>query len=142
VGTATAAAGELSFQELWAIARFDLRLSEEEYLEMPPIALDALLARAAIADRKALFPGAMVCATLCNLKNDWDKNPDGWQPADFLPGAVREEDDLEAFARELEQGKLQRPDVEVVEQFKRNLQAQFRMQRETDQGKTRPVSQS
>jgi len=88
---------------------------------MAPVALDALMSRSAIGDRKRLFSGAMVCATICNVKNDWEKNPDGWTPADFLPGA-RREDDTDRFIREMESGELQKVDPRAMAAFKMKLQ--------------------
>ena len=43
----------IGIPQLWAIARVDLRLSEREFLSLSPAALDLLMERLAILDRKA-----------------------------------------------------------------------------------------
>lgn len=55
---------------------------------MIPVALELLMRRLQIRDRKALHGAAMICAEVWNAagqKLDRDKTPDGLAAKDFLP---------------------------------------------------------
>jgi|GEM_PF-5341044 len=97
---------------------------------MAPAALDVLIEQ---QGRSRIFPAAMICAAIFNTHNDWTKNPDGWRPQDFMPGAKlrSDEDDMREFVLALERGDDVAPTPEDLEHFKRNLQQQFRIQAPT-----------
>jgi hypothetical protein len=76
---------ELTTGKLWSIARVDLALSEYEFLSMLPVALELLMRRLMVRDRKQMTPGAMVSAELWNIARDRDKHPEAFNASDFLP---------------------------------------------------------
>lgn len=53
-----------------------------------------------------LAAAAAIQATMRNLQNDWEERPQGWVPADFMPGAVikTEREKLIEFAEAIERG--------------------------------------
>jgi hypothetical protein len=73
---------------LWSIARVDLGLNEDEFLEMVPAALELLMRRLQMKDRKALHGPAMICAETWNaagMNLNRTTFPDGLAACDFLP---------------------------------------------------------
>jgi hypothetical protein len=52
---------------------------------MIPAALELLMRRLQIRDRKALHGAAMICAETWNIARDRNKHPDGFTATDFLP---------------------------------------------------------
>jgi len=66
----------------------DLGISEDEFLQMIPAALELLMRRLQVHDRKALHGAAMICAEVWNsagMNLDRHKLPEGMAPKDFLP---------------------------------------------------------
>lgn len=89
---------------------------------MPPVALGVLIRQAAL---DSLRPAAMVCASIWNTHNDYEKRPQGWSPADFLPGAESCED-MEEFAEKVQRGEqFEAPPPEVMETFKARMLSIF-----------------
>jgi hypothetical protein len=63
-------------------------LGDDEFLSVIPAALELLMRRLQVHDRKALHGPAMVCAEVWNAAGmhlDRDKLPEGLVPKDFLP---------------------------------------------------------
>lgn len=85
---------------MWSIARADLGLSDSEFLQIVPAALELLMRRLQVWDRKALHGAAMICAEVWNsagMHIDREKHPDPFSAQDFLPEeAARREAEEEA----------------------------------------------
>jgi hypothetical protein len=99
-------------------------IGEAEFLAMPPVALDALVRSAAI---EALRPAAMICAAIMNTHNDYEKRPQGWSPADFLPGAEPARDEsMDEFVEKVQRGeKFEPPPPEVMDAFRDRMASMF-----------------
>jgi hypothetical protein len=52
---------------------------------MLPAALELLIRRLAVRDRKQVTGAAMVCAELWNIARDREKHPEAFSASDFLP---------------------------------------------------------
>jgi hypothetical protein len=72
------------------------------------------------------LPAALICATIANIVRDKDSHPQPYTPAQFLPGAKTDEDELREFAEAVARGESFEPDPELNEQFKRQMQEAFR----------------
>jgi hypothetical protein len=73
---------------------------------------------------------ASIQAAIYNTHNDWDKRPEGWTAADFMPGAViqTEEDRLIEFAERVMAGDSFEdgaPDPEEMDEFRRTVTKTF-----------------
>lgn len=80
-----------------------MALSEAEFLSMSPAALDLLLERLAVIDRKANLQIAGLRADYCSVHRNPEKRAEGYTAADFLP-ELREETEQ----REREEVEAQR----------------------------------
>jgi hypothetical protein len=98
-------------------------LSDDEFLQMIPVALELLMRRLQVKDRKALHGAAMVCAETWNsagMRLDREKTPQGAVPKDFLPELPEERVRREAE----EEAERARPiDPEQFATFKAGLLA-------------------
>jgi hypothetical protein len=111
---------------LWAIARADLGLTDIEFLQMIPAALELLMRRLQVRDRKALHGAAMICAEVWNAAGkelDRQKLPDGMAPKDFLPELPEERIRREADEDEEEEARKAPPDATDFARFKEGLLA-------------------
>jgi hypothetical protein len=108
---------------LWAIARIDLQLGEEEFLSLLPAALELLMRRLEIRDRKRLLPGAMVSAELWNIHRDREKHPDSFSALDFLPELPEERRRREQEHAREQARTAQPPTSEQLAAFKARLLA-------------------
>jgi hypothetical protein len=73
----------------------------------------------------------MICAQIWNTHNDWEKRPEGFTAADFMPGAViqTEEEKLLAFAERVVAGDTFEdgaPDAEELDSFRRQVNKAFK----------------
>jgi hypothetical protein len=78
-----------------------------------------------------LAAAAAIQATLYNLHNDWDKRPQGWVPADFMPGAVvkSEQEELHEWAEQvLNGGSFDEPDPDEYSRFRQSMHENFNLQ--------------
>jgi hypothetical protein len=112
--------------KLWSIARADLGLSDDEFLEMIPAALELLMRRLEVWDRKALYGAAMICAEQWNIGRDREKHPEPFTAKHFLPElpedrARREREAAEHFAELARPIDVLGKDKEQFEQFKAGL---------------------
>lgn len=73
--------------ELWAIARYDLKLSDREFWDLSADQFSALLKRRSIELERQDFHAAQICCTLANIFRD--KKSKAYQPADFMPNPKR-----------------------------------------------------
>jgi hypothetical protein len=97
-------------------------LSDDEFLQMIPAALELLMRRLQVWDRKALHGAAMICAETWNsagMSIDRKKRPEGFVPKDFLPETHEDRREREAAEEEARQP----PSKEQIEQFKASLMA-------------------
>lgn len=114
----------LGIAELWALARVDLGLADVEFLGLTPAALELLLNRGIARDRKVQFHAATIAAAIYNVNNDWEKRPQGWTPADFMPGAGDEEaEDMRTFIEQAERGDPFDVDPGDLAAFKARVEA-------------------
>lgn len=67
------------------MARYDLRLSDEEFLRETPYSISLLMERDKAKDFKMYHGFAKVVAVLANSSNDFKKNPRGYSEIDFIP---------------------------------------------------------
>jgi hypothetical protein len=75
-----------------------------------------------------LAAAAAIQATLCNVHNDWDKRPQGWVPANFMPGAIvkSEQEELHEWAEAVLNGEsFNEPDPEEHLRFRQGMQESF-----------------
>lgn len=75
----------LEWRETWALGRFDLGLSEDEFWHLSPGLFDALWHRFELAHERALEGHAMTCAAVTNVHIDPEKGTPV-QPDFFMPG--------------------------------------------------------
>lgn len=64
-------------------------------------------------------------AALYNVNNDWDKRPQGWSAADFMPGARTDEDEMREFVEAVQRGDNFEADPEEAARFRRQMEATF-----------------
>jgi hypothetical protein len=76
--------------------------------------------------RERIYPAALVCSVLANVNRDPDKRPEPWQPADFMPGAKSEEDEMREFAEKVMRGEKFEPDLEAIATFKQQMRVSFK----------------
>jgi len=65
------------------------------------------------------------------VNNNFEKNPRGFEPSDFMPGGaarLTDDEDLRRFIEEVERGEVAKPSDEELEDFKRHLKETFRIQ--------------
>jgi len=86
---------------------------------MIPAALELLMRRLQVHDRKRLTGGAMVAAELWNIARDREKHPEPFNASDFLPELPEERTRRE---REEARAKLP-PTKEEFEAYKKRLLA-------------------
>jgi hypothetical protein len=75
-----------------------------------------------------LAAAAAIQAAIFNVNNDWDKRPQGWVPADFMPGAVikSERDELLEFAEAVARGDtFDEPDHEELARCRGEIEKTF-----------------
>lgn len=75
----------LEWRETWALGRFDLGLSEDEFWHLSPGLFDALWSRFELAHERALEGHAMTCAAVTNVHIDPEKGTPV-HPDFFMPG--------------------------------------------------------
>lgn len=73
-----------------------------------------------------LVPAALICSVLANINRDPDRRSEPYTPADFLPGAKSEEDEMREFVEAVQRGDRFELDPEDSEAFKRKMQETFR----------------
>lgn len=81
----SADAKPLEWRETWALGRFDLGLSEDEFWHLSPGLFDALWTRFELAHERYLEGHAMVCAATTNVHIDHEKGTPV-SPDFFMPG--------------------------------------------------------
>jgi hypothetical protein len=73
-----------------------------------------------------LAAAAAIQATICNTHNDWEKRPEGWVPANFMPGAKSERDELLEFAEAVARGDtFDEPDAVELERCRGEIEKTF-----------------
>jgi hypothetical protein len=76
------------------------------------------------AFRDSLTSAALICAVIANVHRDPDRRP--FTPADFMPGAKTEEDDLREFAEAVMRGEtFAPPSREELAKFRSEFVAAF-----------------
>jgi hypothetical protein len=65
----------------------------------------------------------MICSVLANIHRDPDDDP--WKPADFMPGAKNDRDEMLAFVEALEAGETFDVDPQEMVVFKKQLESSF-----------------
>jgi hypothetical protein len=70
---------------LWSVARYDLWLSEDEFLDLTPYALDLLIERHRAEKLDEWLRTGHQVATMANLWGDRKARPKGWSALDFVP---------------------------------------------------------
>ena len=71
------------------------------------------------------MPAAMICSVMANIVRDEDKRPEPWTPADFMPGAKTEEDEMREFAEAVARGDSFETDPALIADWKTKMQATF-----------------
>jgi hypothetical protein len=75
--------------------------------------------------RERIYPAALICSVLANVNRDAEKRPEPFQPADFMPGAKSEEDEMREFVEAVQRGETFETDPHDLERFKRQMQETF-----------------
>ena len=75
---------------LWAIGRFDLHLSEDEYNKLTLTQFNALMERFQVQQEWQNYRAALICSVLANIYRD-SKKGKAFTPQDFMPGQRREQ---------------------------------------------------
>jgi hypothetical protein len=73
---------------------------------MPPVEFAALVDRLVARDRKMQIETAKILAMLANCHLSRDEKPDGWSPADFLPGAKKPQMSMREWILARQRGEL------------------------------------
>jgi hypothetical protein len=68
----------------------------------------------------------LICSVLANVNRDPERRPEPWQPADFMPGAKSEEDEMREFAEAVMRGDSFEADPDAIEEFKRQMTSSFK----------------
>ena len=75
--------------------------------------------------RERIYPAALICSVIANVNRDPDKRSEPWQPADFMPGAKSEHDEMREFVEAIERGDAFEVDPEEMAAFKKDLESTF-----------------
>lgn len=75
--------------KLWAIGRYDLRLSEEEFWDLSWEQLEALIERHSNSVEREDYHAALICAVLANIHRA--KSTSVFKPSDFMPKTKEEQ---------------------------------------------------
>lgn len=73
--------------QLWALVRYDLKLSEKEFWELSVDQLEALVARRNLELERQDYHAALICWVLANIHRGPKQKP--YQITDFMPNAKR-----------------------------------------------------
>jgi hypothetical protein len=79
-----------------------------------------------------MAPAAMICSLLANIHRDEDAHPEPYTPADFMPGAKSEEDDMREFAEAVMRGDKFEMDPEQAAAFRHSMVTSFKNVRGTN----------
>jgi hypothetical protein len=60
------------------------------------------------------------------VNRDAERRPEPWQPADFMPGAKSEEDEMREFVERVQRGDTFETDPDDLERFKRQMMSSFK----------------
>lgn len=96
---------------------------------MAPAALNELMERGRISDRKADYRTAALKAEIRNVHNNWDERPEGWSAEDFMPGSATVPrsgaDAMKDFVLAWERGELDQvsEDPAYLDEFDQKLEA-------------------
>lgn len=72
--------------------------------------------------REAYAPAALICSVIANVHRDPDKRHEPFLPADFMPGAKSEDDELREFAERVMRGEtFAPPSKEQIEKFRQEF---------------------
>lgn len=71
--------------ELWAFARYDLGLSDEEFWDLSVEQFNALIERHITEQENRDLRAAQICCVLANIHRDTRKKPRPFEIKDFLP---------------------------------------------------------
>ena len=82
-GAGGSAGNEPGWRELWAVARYDLGLSDREFGELTSVEFEALLDRRTEERNRAQLNAGIVAAAICNAFRGQDSKP--VSPIDFVP---------------------------------------------------------
>jgi hypothetical protein len=128
-GAGRAGAGErrdpVDIEQLCARARGRYGFTVDEFLICSPREFDLLLRDEHDQERERLVPAALICAVIANSHRDPDRRPEPWTPADFMPGAKSEEDEMREFVERVQRGDKFEIDPEAAESFKQQMQSMF-----------------
>lgn len=104
----------LTWRELWAIARHDMQLTEQEFWRLEPWQFDELMRRRDARSEESYYGHSMVCSTVANCHIDSEKTAP-YKPLWFLP-TPRGEEEREARKREeeIEQAKGLKSKLEAL----------------------------
>ena len=72
------------------------------------------------------MPAAVICSVIANVNRDPDRRAEPFTPADFMPGAKTEEDEMREFVEAVQRGEKFETDPAALEQFKQQLHSTFR----------------
>jgi len=76
--------------------------------------------------RERIYPGALICSVLANINRDPDRWPEPWKPADFMPGAKSEEEEMREFVDRVQRGDKFEVDPEAIAAFKQQMRSSFK----------------
>ena len=89
--------------DLWAIARYDLGQTDEQFGRLTPWMFDLLLARWQAEEKKEFIRAGMVAAAVINFSSCHPDTPVSMM--DFVPGG-KEEEDLSKLSPEAQASKI------------------------------------
>ena len=122
--------------KLWARARNRYGFTRDEFLSCSPCEFELLLQDDLEEQKERLYPAAIVCSVIANVNRDPERRPEPFQPADFMPGAKSEEDEMREFVEAIQRGDKFEMDPEEMENFKRNMERTFGKRTDPDSGIT------
>ncbi len=76
---------------MWALGRYDLNLTEEEFWGLTVRELNALTERQAERHDWLNYRAALICSVLANTARDPKRKRTPFTPDDFMPGKPRKE---------------------------------------------------
>ena len=70
---------------VWAVARYDLHLEEDDFWRLTPAQFDALHRRHLAAEEREDLRAGIVASTIANANRDPKRRKQPFKPQDFMP---------------------------------------------------------
>jgi len=86
---------------MWAIARYDLRLADEEFWSLTLKQYEALVKRYALDIERQDYHAGLICSVLANIYRDPKKRRKPYTAQDFMPRKEKPKQEPEEIMRKM-----------------------------------------